>query len=141
MAAEHPMTIGVLSRRAGLPVKILRSYEDFGLIYTVGRSAGNYRLFDTDALWCVAMVRGLRSLGLTMAEIQHLSVSYLAPAGEPVGPQLATLLGAVRARTAARIAELRQLVERIDAFGAEHVDELAGHADFRSWDPRFSDRA
>ena len=38
------MTIGSLSRRTGVPVKTLRTYEDLGLIYTVGRSPGNYRL-------------------------------------------------------------------------------------------------
>jgi len=34
------ITIGALSRRTGVPVKALREYEDLGLIYTVGRSAG-----------------------------------------------------------------------------------------------------
>lgn len=43
------MTIGGLSRQTGVPVKTLREYEDLGLIYTVGRSAGNYRLFDAEA--------------------------------------------------------------------------------------------
>ncbi len=33
----------------GVPVKALREYEDAGLIYTVGRSPGNYRLFDDTA--------------------------------------------------------------------------------------------
>jgi DNA-binding transcriptional MerR regulator len=33
------MTIGTLSRRTGVPVKTLRTYEDLGLIYTAGRSA------------------------------------------------------------------------------------------------------
>ncbi|HEY3869111.1 MAG TPA: MerR family transcriptional regulator [Actinocrinis sp.] len=61
-----------LSRRSGVPVKTLREYEDLGLIYTVGRSAGNYRLFDSEALWCVEVVGALRSLGLTLAEITEL---------------------------------------------------------------------
>jgi DNA-binding transcriptional MerR regulator len=30
------MTIGALSRRTGVPVKALRTYEDMGLLYTVG---------------------------------------------------------------------------------------------------------
>ena len=50
------MTIGTLARRTGVPVKTLREYEDLGLIYTVGRSAGNYRLFGEEALWCVGVV-------------------------------------------------------------------------------------
>src|SRR6476620_2912486 len=63
------MTIGTLARRTGVPVKTLREYEDLGLIYTVGRSAGNYRLFGDEALWCVGVVTTLRSLGLTLSEI------------------------------------------------------------------------
>ena len=53
MTSAPVMTIGRLSQRTGVPVKVLREYEDMGLIYTVGRSAGNYRLFDEDAL-CVS---------------------------------------------------------------------------------------
>lgn len=131
------MTIGTLSRRTGVPVKMLRTYEALGLIYTVGRSAGNYRLFDTEALWCVEVVGGLRSLGLTLAELKELAAIYLTQPGNPIGRRMAGLLAAVRARTAGRIAELKQLLERIDAFEAEHVDELAGRADFHAQDPRF----
>jgi DNA-binding transcriptional MerR regulator len=72
------MTVGELSRRTGVPAKQLREYEDMGLIYTVGRSAGNYRLFDEAALWCVERIRNLRSLGLTVAEIRDLTEIYLA---------------------------------------------------------------
>jgi MerR family transcriptional regulator, copper efflux regulator len=134
----QPMTIGALSRRTGVPVKVLRTYEDLGLIYTAGRSAGNYRLFDEEALWCVGVVRGLRSLGLTLAEVQALAVSYLSQPGEPSGPRLAAALEAVRERTEGRIIELHHLLERIDEFTAEHADELAGRADFRVNDPRYS---
>ncbi len=106
------MTIGVLSRRTGVPVKALREYEDLGLIYTVGRSAGNYRLFDDEALWCVAVIGILRGLGLTLAEIGDLTASYLQRPAEPVGPRLAEVLGAVRARTEDKIAELGELLTR-----------------------------
>ena len=100
------MTIGALSRRTGVPVKMLRDYEDLGLIYTVGRSAGNYRLFGEEALWCVGVVGGLRDLGLTLHEIRDLAGSYLQESDEPVGPRLATLLQAVRARTEQRILDM-----------------------------------
>jgi len=100
------MTIGALSRRTGVPVKILREYEDLGLIYTVGRSPGNYRLFDDEALWCVQTIGGLRGLGLTLKEIQALASTYLNDRGEPIGPRLARLLGAAPTRTEDRIAEL-----------------------------------
>jgi DNA-binding transcriptional MerR regulator len=130
------MTIGKLSRRSGVPVKALREYERMGLIYTVGRSAGNYRLFGDEALWCVGVITGLRELGLTLAEIQDLAAAYLSPSDEPLGPRLADLLAAVRARTEQRIGELRLRLERIRQFEAVRAAELSGAADFRSDDPR-----
>jgi MerR family transcriptional regulator, copper efflux regulator len=136
-ARSAVMTIGALSRRTGMPVKALREYEDLGLIYTVGRSAGNYRLFDDEALWCVGVISTLRGLGLTLAEIGDLAAAYLRHPGEPVGPRLAGVLGAVRARTENRIAELRELLRRIDAYQSQFADQLAGGADFRALDPHF----
>ena len=132
------MTIGELSRRTGMPVKTLRSYENLSLIYTVGRSAGNYRLFDESALWCVGVIRGLRSLGLTVAEIREIAGLYLGQPAEPIGPHLAGRLRAARARIDARLDELQQLRRRIDEFESAHAAELAGHGDddLASGDPR-----
>ena len=130
------MTIGTLSRRTGIPVKALRAYEDMGLLYTVGRSPGNYRLFDDEALWCVAVVSGLRKLGLTLEEIRGVAVDYLQKTDEPVGPRLAGVLKNVRGRTERQIAELRERLQLIDDFERAAADELAGIADFRDLDPR-----
>jgi len=130
------MTIGTLSRRTGIPVKALRTYEDMGLLYTVGRSPGNYRLFDDEALWCVAVVSGLRELGLTLEEIRAVATDYLQKSDEPVGPRLAGVLKNVRARTEHQIADLWERLQRIDDFERAAAAELAGVADFRDMDPR-----
>jgi DNA-binding transcriptional MerR regulator len=92
------MTIGQLSRRTGMAVRSLREYADIGLIYTAGRSPGRYRLFDESALWCVEVIRGLRSLGLTVAEISEVASAYLARTDQPIGPHLAARLAGARAR-------------------------------------------
>ncbi len=132
------MTIGELSRRTGLSVRTLRRYEGMGLIYTAGRSPGNYRLFDESALWCAQVIRGLRALGLSVAEIRDLAGIYLGRPDQPIGPHLAERLGTVRARVDRRVAELQALRCRIDEFESGHRAELAGHgdADFRTEDPR-----
>jgi DNA-binding transcriptional MerR regulator len=132
------MKIGELSRRTGTPVRLLREYADMGLIYTDGRSPGGYRLFDESALWCVEVIRGLRSLGLTVAEIRDVASVYLARTDQPIGPHLAERLASARARVNARIGELEELRRRLDAFEAAHTAELAGQGgtDFRSTDPR-----
>lgn len=126
------MTVGDLSRRTGVPIKTLRQYTDWGLIHTVGRSATNYRLFDTDALWCVRLIGQWRGLGLTVAEIRNLF-----HADAPIGPRLASQLHHSRARLTRRIAELRQTLCRIDEFEATYRSGLADRSD-RCWagDPR-----
>jgi MerR family copper efflux transcriptional regulator len=132
------MTIGQLSRRTGMAVRSLREYADIGLIYTAGRSPGRYRLFDESALWCVEVIRGLRSLGLTVAEISEVASAYLARTDQPLGPHLAARLAGARARIDARIGELQELRRRLDEFETAHPAELAGQggADFRAGDPR-----
>lgn len=74
---SNAMTIGQLSQRTGVPIKALRHYEDLGFLYTLGRSESNYRLFGEEAVWCVQVIQGLRSLGLTLKEIQVLVRCYL----------------------------------------------------------------
>lgn len=131
LVAMGLMTTGVLARRAGMSVKAVRAYADAGLIYSTGRSAAGYRLFADEALWCVEVIQGLRALGLTVVEI-----SALGDGDEPVGPQLSRLLVTARARAAARVDELRQVLARIEEFEAAHHAELAGEVDFDTGDPR-----
>ncbi|MBC9724994.1 MerR family transcriptional regulator [Streptomyces sp. TRM68367] len=134
------MTVGELSRRTGVPVKTLREYTDLGLIYTLGRSASNYRLFDTDALWCVHWVGELRSLGLTVAEIRELTTAWQGGDGQPTGRRLAQLLDRSRTRLEQRIAAQQQMLHRIEEFKSEHQADLA-EGDF-CWagDPRCASR-
>jgi DNA-binding transcriptional MerR regulator len=122
MQRSQTMTVGELSRHTGVPIKTLRQYTDWGLIYTVGRSPTNYRLFDADALWCVQLIGQLRAVGLTVAEIRELTRT-----ATPIGPRLADLLHQSRHRLTVRLAELQQTLRRIDEFETTHHAELAGH--------------
>lgn len=135
--ADQLMTIGELSRRTGVSIKVLRRYDDQGLLYSAGRSSANYRLYDESALWCVWVITGLRNLGLTVAEIRELATLYLGAPEQPIGPYLAERLGSARKRLDARIAELQELRQRIDEFEASHRAELSGNpeSDLRVTDP------
>jgi DNA-binding transcriptional MerR regulator len=112
------MTIGLLSQRTGVPIKVLREYEDLGFLYTLGRSASNYRLFGDEAPWCVRVVQGLRSLGLTLHEIQVLMARYLERPDEPIDGLLTEQLAQALARVEARIASLQILRQRLLDFQA-----------------------
>ena len=72
MLRSKAMTIGQLSRRTGVPIKLLRTYEDLGFLLTGGRSEGTYRLFGEETLQCVQVAQRLRAQGLTLKEMQAL---------------------------------------------------------------------
>jgi DNA-binding transcriptional MerR regulator len=112
------MTIGQLSQRTDVPIKVLREYERLGFLYTRGRSESNYRLFGDEALWCVRVIQGLRSLGLTLREIQDLVTQYLEHPNEPSDGLLHVYLEQTLARVGARIASLQALQRRILDFEA-----------------------
>jgi len=133
-----PMTIGQLARRSGISIRALREYEGLGLIYGLGRSGSNYRLFDESALWCLQIIHSLRALGLTLKEIQEISLVYLSDRREPLGPYLQEILKRGLSRIDARIAELQATRDNIQWFRAAHASALAGLADLELYagDPR-----
>ena len=135
---RKPMTIGQLARRTGVPIKTFREYEQLGLLYTLGPSERNYRLFDEEPLWCVHLIRTLRSLGLTLKDLQELGAFYVQRPSEPFGPQLNVKLAETLNRIEARIADLQALRQRIHAFQAAHARELGGETqlDLVVADPR-----
>lgn len=132
------MTVGELAARTGLSIKTIRRYEDLGLIYSAGRSDGNYRLFDESALWCADVIEDLRALGLTINEPHDLAMISSGRPGEPVGPHLAALLDKAERRVVGRLAELNAFRRRIGEYRLAHADALAGQpeVDLMAQDPR-----
>ena len=136
------MTVGELSRRTGLSIKAIREYETLGLIYSAGRSEGNYRLFDDTALWCARVIGEMRSVGLTIKEIKQLADAYFAHPDEPIGPKIADALDRAEQRIDAQIEELEAVRRRIAVYRVDHAASLAGHdPDFAASDPRRSSSA
>lgn len=135
---DRLMTIGELARRTGLSIKTIRRYEGLGLMYSAGRSDGNYRLFDESALWCAAVIRDLRALGLTIKELHELALRSSRRPDEPVGPLLAGLLDQAERRIEERLSELNAFRRRIGEYRATHAAALAGQpeADLTAQDPR-----
>ena len=133
---DELMTVGELARRTGLTVKAIREYEALGLIYSAGRSEGNYRLFDETALWCARVITEWRSVGLTIKEIKQLADAYLADRDEPIGPKIAASLDRAEQRVATQLQELEALRRRIAAYRSANAAVRAGRADFATPDPR-----
>ena len=118
MLRSYAMTVGQLARRTGVPIIVLRTYEDLGFLSTLGRSQSNYRLFGEEAVWCVQVVQGLRSLGLTLKAIRALATAHCERPGELVNGLLQEHLPQVLARVAVQINTLQALRQRILEFQA-----------------------
>ncbi|MFI6392730.1 MerR family transcriptional regulator [Nonomuraea sp. NPDC050547] len=100
------MRIGELSRRTGVPARMLRYYEEQGLLEP-GRADNGYRLYGATAIYRVQQIRGLLDSGLTTEIIRRI-LPFL-DAGDIhlhphcLTPELAALLQAEADRITARI--------------------------------------
>lgn len=101
------MKIGALAARSGLPVKTLRYYEDRGLLPAIGRSDGGYRLFAEQSLRRLEFIRRLKSLGLSLEEIQGCVTVH--DAGDLPCEEIQIQLGQQINRIDVQIMELRLL--------------------------------
>jgi DNA-binding transcriptional MerR regulator len=76
--SNEQLTIGELSRRTGVPVKTLRFYSDEGLLPLAGRTSSRYRLYATQALVRVDVIRTLRDAGLSLDSIKKVLCREMA---------------------------------------------------------------
>ncbi len=121
------MKIGELAGRSGLPVKTLRYYEDLGLLPAIGRSEGGYRLFAEDSLRRLAFIRRLKTLGLSLEEIQGCLAVH--DAGDlPCGDIQAQLERQIE-RIDAQIEELGQLRQELQGLLAGWQNDPAKEGD------------
>lgn len=67
---DEPKLIGAISKQSGLPVKTIRYYEELGLLKTIGRTEGGYRLFRSDTLSRLHFIKCAQTLGLSLSEIK-----------------------------------------------------------------------
>lgn len=74
IAPNELLSVGELSRRAGITVATIRYYEERGLIRST-RSVGNHRKFPRHALRRLAVVAAGQVVGLSLHEIANALVS------------------------------------------------------------------
>lgn len=70
--AKERLAIGELARLAGVPVKTLRFYSDEGLLPPAERSRSGYRLYGSEALVRLDLIRTLREAGLGLDSIKKV---------------------------------------------------------------------
>lgn len=75
------MKIGELSRRTGTSIRMLRYYEDQGLLDPLRRTNG-YRDYSSEDVETVKRILTLNEAGITLVEIQKFLPCALAGRGE-----------------------------------------------------------
>ena len=105
---EELYSIGDVARRTGLSVSAIRFYADEGIIVPTAYTGAGYRRYDIHAVAGLELVRTLRELGASLADIRQLLT------GEISLPELATqhlaLVERQLSRLQARRAVLRTIV-------------------------------
>ena len=117
--ARDGMRIGQLAKLLGTTTKTLRYYEQIGLLRPALRSASAYRLYDEQAAEDARLVLGLRSLELTIPELQELL------RGSTSTSRRQRLLALMDERLRRTELELSVLQGRWDDLAARHAALLA----------------
>ena len=104
--------IGEIAKRTALSVDAIRFYERRNLLPPASRSAGRFRLYTSDAIERLRLVRRMQGLGFSLQEIKELMRvrADRAHACSAVRQFLKTKLG-----DAVRIRELQQLETELKA--------------------------
>ncbi|HEY0817032.1 MAG TPA: MerR family transcriptional regulator [Pseudonocardia sp.] len=115
------MRIGELAQRTGTSRRLLRYYEEQGLIDSV-REANGYRHYDEAVASRVLQIRGLLAAGLPIRIISQILPCLKKPStihfNNPT-PEMLAVLEQQRDRMTERIEELRRNRDAVDDYVAE----------------------
>lgn len=105
------MNIGEAARATGMSAKMIRYYEEIGLIRRPDRSASNYRSFDAREVNELRFVKRARTLGFSVKEITRL-LSLWRDRQRP-SREVKAIAERHVADLEARIAEMRAMAETL----------------------------
>lgn len=70
--ADRHLRIGEVALRTGLSVRTVRHYHDVGLVEPSARSAGGFRLYTEADVQRLLVIRRMKPLGFSLAEMKRL---------------------------------------------------------------------
>jgi MerR family mercuric resistance operon transcriptional regulator len=110
MAQSVGIQIGELSRRTGCNIETIRYYERIGLLPVPARSAGRYRIYETEDVRRLTFIRRARELGFTLDAVRALLA--LSDDGSEACPEVRQLAADHLTEVRAKIVNL-QAMERV----------------------------
>ncbi len=76
------LTIGDAAKESGLTAKMIRNYEQSGLIRKSPRTESGYRLYNSEQLNQLRFIKRARNLGFSLSDIQSLLELWQNPERE-----------------------------------------------------------
>ena len=111
------MSIGRLARKAGVGVETIRFYERKGLIEQPARPRdGGYRVYPEETAHRIRFIRQAQELGFSLREVQDLLSLRTDPEADSRD---------VRARAAAKLAEVKRKITELERIRAALEDLIA----------------
>ena len=130
------MNIGQASDASGVSAKMIRYYEQIGLIRPMGRTGNNYRVYGEEEVHVLRFIRRARNLGFSLEETQRLLTLWQDKdrTSAAVKEVAETHIGDLERRIAEMQGMVKTLKHLAHCCGGDHrpncpiLDDLAGEA-------------
>lgn len=106
------MNIGQAASASGVSAKMIRHYEDVGLVRPPKRTASNYRTYSASDVHVLRFVKRARALGFSMADIKNL-LALWQNKGRP-SASVKKIAGTHIDELKRKIAELQSMVQALE---------------------------
>ncbi|WP_349369945.1 Cu(I)-responsive transcriptional regulator [Salinarimonas sp.] len=106
------MKIGEAAKRSGVSAKMIRYYEEIGLLKPAGRAGNSYRDFDDREVHELVFIRRARALGFSIDEITRL-LALWRDRGRP-SREVKQIADRHVAELKTRIADLQGMVDQLE---------------------------
>lgn len=130
------MQIGQVAARTELSINTVRHYDEVGLVTPSARSTGGFRLYTEADVERLPVIRRMKPLGFTLAEMKDLldSLDALSRDGTPEDQRTtaASYLQDCRSKAEESVARLRKhlaYADELSALLADRADDTLGNRD------------
>lgn len=130
---EQQMQIGEVASQTGLSLRTIRYYEEMGLVTPSARSTGGFRLYTSDDVARLQVVKRMKPLDFSLEEMKDL-MTTLDALGDASGAEQAELVEKLEMYHEAaqgRVAAVRQQLAVADGFASDLRAEIAKQKDAR----------
>jgi len=113
---ERLMQIGEIAKEVGCTARMIRYYEELGLIEPKARSKGGFRLYDEETLRRIQVIKRLNSLNFPLSRIKEMfSIRNRSQTGNDASRQVIKILEEQKCRAEKMIRQYEGISKDIES--------------------------